>query len=252
MRPLYLFLITVGDETFVTVTEPLVPDTMRIGTTSALELLVVEVEEVAPAPVRNWRVEVVGVVAVVAGLDTTADDVVGVTGVASVVVVVHPLFAATLGLGMAAEDIVGVSGVVLTTGVVAAVVLIGRLAATLGLGTSSDDIVGLRIVFVLPLAVAAADCVVVGPAANWPGVAVVAAVFGVICDAFVMMFDAVVVLPTVAAAVVAGVASVAFETMAPVSPPPITCADASYAFCVVLAGTTTASVCTPAGLTGPR
>jgi hypothetical protein len=167
-------------------------------------------------------------------------------------VVVLPLFAATFGLGMAAEDIVGVSGVVLTPGVVVAVVVIGRLAATLGLGTSSDDIVGLRIVFVLPAVVPAADCVVAGPAANWPGVAVVAAVFGVICDAFVTMFDAVVVLPSVEAAVVAVVPPVASVTIAPMSPPPIACAEVSYAFCVVLAGTTTACVCTPAGFTGPR
>jgi hypothetical protein len=51
--PRYLFLITVGDETFVTVTDPLAPGTMRIGIASALEVLVADAEEVAAAPVRN-------------------------------------------------------------------------------------------------------------------------------------------------------------------------------------------------------
>jgi hypothetical protein len=149
----YWFLTTVGEPaTFVTDTVPSAFVTTRMGTMTRPRVATDDV----------------------AVLD---DDDGETTGVSVVRVVRGAPFAATFGLGTTADDNVGVSVVVPDVERLTIVVLAPLRAATFGLGTIPDDLVGERTV-VAPDDVAL-DVVRFGPAANWPGVAVVAAVVGV-------------------------------------------------------------------------
>jgi hypothetical protein len=136
--------------------------------------------------------------------------------VSGAVVVVAPVtrrlpsggFAARVGLGLAPEESVGVNVALVAGGVVVAVVVAtprlpnGGFAARVGLGLALDESVGVKVAFV---AGNVAAVIAVGPAANCPGVVVMAAVVGVAkvlaaVTAEVVAVVAAAVVPTVAAA----------------------------------------------------
>lgn len=212
-------------EEFVTVTVPSGLETTRIGIVTrprAVDTLAVDdvFAELAMAavPVRGLpvatdagtrvdadvaRVTTGNVVAVTVrcgrlaatfGLGIAADDMVGVSVgrvavvVAFAIVVPAVLLAAWFGEGIATDDIVGVCVSRFDVARFVIVVPAGLMTAWFGEGIAADDIVGVNDVFVVVAPMF--DCVTVGPAANWPGVAAMAAVVGVMREALVGAFVA--------------------------------------------------------------
>jgi len=182
--------------TLVIVTVPLALVTTRMGATRrdaavVLAAAVAGADAVVVVAAREIRKLPSGGFAASVGLGVAADVMAGLSADADT---------ETVGAADVAVIVDGMVVVAAMAGVVGAVVtprrLSGGFAATVGLGVSAELMAGLRITFVPPV-VPAVVALTAGPAANWPGVAVVAAVVGV-GDAEVVAFVPV----TVAAAVV--------------------------------------------------